>query len=97
MEQKTKKYEELNPYERAITNASLEQRLEAMARDVAQIALFLGTSIHINSCFHNCSDKQYTTVDVFFIGDEGGDVIKQGVKEDGDLLGIITEVMTKNK
>lgn len=93
MEQKTKKYEELNPYERAITNASLEQRLEAMAKDLGQIALALGISIHIDSCFHDWDDNQHTTVDVAFINEDN--VTKQEVKEDGDLLGIITEALSK--
>lgn len=96
MEQKTKKYEELNAYERAITNATLEQRLEAMAKDLGQISLALGISIHIDSCFHNWDGKQYTTVDVAFIGNGGVDTVtKQEVKEEGDLLGIITEAMSK--
>lgn len=98
MEQKTKKYEELNAYERAITNATLEQRLEAMAKDLAQISLALGISIHIDSCFHDWDEKQYTTVDVAFIGtnyNNEGNVTKQEVKEDGDLLGIITEALSK--
>ena len=42
MEQKTKKYSELNRYEKAMTNAALEQRLEAMANELKQMALALG-------------------------------------------------------
>lgn len=90
MEQKAKKYSELNKYERAMTNASLEQRLEAMARDLQQVALALGISIHVDSTFHNWGDEPHTSANVAFIGKS---VTQREVKEEGSLLGIIEDAL----
>lgn len=91
MEQKAKKYSELNKYERAMANASLEQRLEAMANDLQQAALALGISISIDATFHDWGDP-HTSGAVSFIGDE---VTRREVKEPGDLFGIIEEAIKK--
>ncbi len=92
MEQKAKKYSELNKYERAITNASLEQRLEAMANDLKQMALALGISIHVDSTFHDWADGQTTSANVAFIREA---VTSREVIEEGSLLGIIEEAIKK--
>lgn len=91
MEQKAKKYSELNKYERAMANASLEQRLEAMANDLQQAALALGISISIDATFHDWGEP-HTSGAVSFIGDE---VTRREVKEPGDLFGIIEEAIKK--
>ena len=91
MEQKEKKYEELNKYERAMTNASLEQRLEAMALDLAQIAKALKISVHIDATYYDHSDDAGVTV--YFIPENG--TISRHVKEVGDLFGIIEEALGK--
>lgn len=97
MEQKSKKYEELNRYERAMANASLEQRLEAMAKDLAQMALALKMSVHVDTTFHTWSEEAYTSAAVLFFGDgDGADrVTSREVKSDGDLFGIIDEALNK--
>ena len=98
MEQKTKKYSELNRYERAMTNATLEQRLEAMANDLKQMALALGISIHVDSTFHDWkavdTEETHSTAMVAFI--KGDDCTRRDINEDGDLFGIIEEAMSKN-
>lgn len=91
MEQKSKKYDELNRYEKAITNASLEQRLEAMAKDLAQMALALKISIHVDSTFHDWSDDPHTTVSVTFIGKGDDELTRRDIRSEGDLFGIIEE------
>lgn len=91
MEQKAKKYSELNKYERAMANASLEQRLEAMTNDLQQTALALGISISIDATFHDYGEP-HTTGAVSFIGEE---VTRRDVKEPGDLFGIIEEAIKK--
>lgn len=91
MEQKAKKYSELNKYERAMANASLEQRLEAMANDLQQTALALGISISIDATFHDYGEP-HTTGAVSFIGEA---VTRREVKEPGDLFGIIEEAIKK--
>lgn len=90
MEQKAKKFEELNKYERAMATATLEQRLEAMALDLTQIAKALKISVHIDSTYFDHSDD--AAVAVSFIGDE---VTRREVKEPGDLFGIIEEAIKK--
>lgn len=92
MEQKAKKYEELNKYERAMTNASLEQRLEAMALDLTQIAKALKISVHIDSTYFDHSDD--AAVKVYFIPKNG--TVSRDVEEIGDLFGIIEEALAKN-
>lgn len=99
MEQKTKKYSELNRYEKAMTNAALEQRLEAMAQELKQMSLALGTSIHVNATFHDwqehdSTEKTHATVDVYFPSDSI--VTRRDVKETGDLFGIIEEALNKS-
>lgn len=90
MEQKTKKYSELNAYERAMTNASIEQRLDAMANELKQMALALGISIHVDSTFHNWANEQTTSANVAFIGEA---VTSREVGEEGSLLGIIEDAL----
>ena len=89
MEQKGKKYEELNPYEKTIANASLEQRLEVMAKELRQIALALKISVHVDATFHDWEDKQYASVGVAFI--KGDQCTRRDMEETGDLFGIIEE------
>lgn len=91
MEQKGKKFEELNRYERAMTNASLEQRLEAMAKDIEQIALALHMSVHVNATAYG-EDRSGVEVD-FFPG--AGVVVGRDVENTGDLFGIIEEALNK--
>lgn len=89
MEQKGKKYEELNPYEKTIANASLEQRLEVMAEALQQIANALHISVHVDATFHDWEDKQYASVCVALIKKEA--CTRRDVEETGDLFGIIEE------
>lgn len=91
MEQKGKKFEELNRYERAMTIASLEQRLEAMAKDLEQISFALKTSIHIDATFHDWENNQHSSCGVSFI--KGDNCTRRDVKDDGDLFGIIEEAL----
>lgn len=98
MEQKTKKYSELNRYERAMTNATLEQRIEAMANDLKQMALALGMSIHVDATFHDWratgeEDERHSSVAVTFI--KGDDCTRRDIKEQGDLFGAIEEAMSE--
>ncbi len=96
MEQKAKKYEELNKYERAMANASLEQRLEAMANELKQMALALKISIHVDSTFHDwkapgSENEAHTTAAVSFI--KGDDCTRRDINGDGDLFGVIEEAL----
>lgn len=93
MEQKTKKYSELNRYEKAMTNAALEQRLEAMANELKQMALALGISVSIDATFHNWGEEPHTSGSVSFIGDV---VTRREMKETGDLFGLIEEALNKS-
>ena len=98
MEQNTKKYNELNRYERAMVNATLEQRLEAMAQDLKQMALALGTSIHVDATFHNwqahdSAEETHASVVVYFPSSD--DVTKRDVEENGDLFGVVEEALNK--
>ena len=93
METKTKKYEELNKYERVMTNASLEQRLEAMAKDLEQMALALKMSIHINATFTNLGSHG---VEVDFFPKSFDSVVSRDVENVGDLFGIIEEAIGKS-
>lgn len=95
MEQKAKKYDELNRYERAMTNASLEQRLEAMARDLAQIAKALKLSVHVDAGYFDWKDDAQTTV--YMIGKGEGQITKRGLENDGDLFGLIEEAKAKDE
>lgn len=89
MEQKGKKFEELNRYERAMTIASLEQRLEAMAKDLEQISFALKTSIHIDATFHDWENNQHSSCGVSLI--KGHNCTRRDVKDEGDLFGIIQD------
>ena len=91
MEQKAKKFEELNRYERAMATATLENRLEAMTNDLQQTALARGISISIDATFHDYGEP-HTTGAVSFIGEA---VTRREVKEPGDLFGIIEEAIKK--
>lgn len=93
MEQKTKKYSELNRYEKAMTNAALEQRLEAMANELKQISLALGNSVSVDATFHNWGEEPHTSADVSFIAADA--VTRREVTETGDLFGIIEEALNK--
>ncbi len=91
MEQNAKKFEELNKYERAMATATLEQRLEAMARDLQQMTLALGMSIHINATIY---DTNRSGVDINLFPRNGECIIKS-VREEGDLFGSIEEALSK--
>ena len=91
MEQKGKKFEELNRYERAMTIASLEQRLEAMAKDLEQISFALKTSIHIYATFHDWDNNQHSSCGVSLIKDDN--CTRRDVKNEGDLFGIIQDAL----
>lgn len=98
MEQKTKKYSELNRYEKAMANATLEQRLEAMANDLKQMALALGISIHVDATFHDWKatgdeNEAHSTAMVAFI--KGDDCTRRDIRESGDLFGIIEEALSQ--
>ena len=95
MEQKAKKYEELNKYERAMTNASLEQRLEAMARDLEQIAKALKLSVHVDAGYYDWSDEGHAIV--YLLGKGEGHIAKRELDNDGDLLGLIEEAKGKDE
>lgn len=91
MEQKGKKYNELNKYERVMTNASLEQRMEAMAHDVEQIATVLGMSVHIDATFF--SEENHCVEVSIFPGLR--DIVSRQIEQTGDLFGIIEEAMNE--
>lgn len=98
MEQKTKKYSELNRYEKAMTNAALEQRLEAMANELKQMALALGTSIHVDATFHGWKatgdeNEAHSTAMVALI--KCDECTRRDMKETGDLFGLIEEALNK--
>lgn len=93
MEQKAKKFEELNRYERAMATATIENRLEAMTNDLQQTALALGISISIDATFHDYGEPHASGA-VSFIGEE---VTRREVKEPGDLFGIIEEAIKKKQ
>ena len=93
--EQSKKYEELNCYERAMANATLEQRLEAMARDLEQISLALKTSIHIDATFHDWENNQHSSCGVALI--KGDNCTRRDVKDEGDLFGIIDEANKKKE
>ena len=92
MEQKGKKYRDLNRYERAMTNASLEQRLEAMAKDIEQMAIALQMSIHINNTYVSDDTRN---VEVYIFPNETKELAHRQVVNDGDLFGIIEEALNK--
>jgi len=95
MEQKAKKYEELTRYERAMANASLEQRLEAMARDLEQIAKALKLSVHVDAGYYDWKDTARTTV--YLLGKGEDHITKREIEDDGDLFGIIEEAKGKDE
>ena len=90
MEEQKKTYDELNVYERTMVNVSLEQKLEAMAKELSQMALALKHSIHVNATFHDW-DTPHTSCTVFLIKDEK--CVKRDTEFTGDLFGIIEEAM----
>ena len=94
MEQKAKKYEELTKYERAMTNASLEQRLEAMAKELEQIGLVLKMSIHINTTVCEADGEVRHSVDVNFFP-RSHKVVGRDIENPGDLFGIIEEAIAE--
>lgn len=98
MEQKAKKFDELNRYERAMATATLENKLEAMAKELMQMALALKISIHVDSTFHDWKatgdeNETHSTAMVALI--KGDDCTRRDIKEDGDLFGIIEEALAK--
>ena len=90
MEQKeqAKQYEELNCYERAMANASLEQRLEAMARDLQQMALALKMSIHVDSVYYGAGKSG---AEVAILPPGIHECVTRSAEFVGDLFGIIEE------
>ena len=95
MEQKAKKYEELNKYERAMTNASLEQRLEAMARDLEQVAKALKLSVHVDADYYDWNDTSKARV--YMLGKGDGHITKRELENDSDFFGIIEEAKAKDE
>ena len=89
-----KKYEDLNVYERAMANASLEQRMEAMARDLNQIALALRMSVHVDSTFYNEGNADTT---VYIIPSRTESSVSRECEFTGDLFGIIEEANKKKE
>lgn len=83
-----KKYEELNCYERAMANASLEQRLEAIAREVQQMALALKMSIHVDSVYYG---EGKSGADVSILPPGTHKVVNRSAEFVGDLFGILNE------
>lgn len=86
--EQSKKYEELNCYERAMANATLEQRLEAMAREVQQMALALNMSIHVDSVYYG-EGKSGADVSILPLGTR--EIVSRSAEFVGDLFGIIEE------
>lgn len=93
MEQKGKKYSDLNRYERAMANASLEQRLEAIAKELQQMAMALEVSVIVDATFHDWKDEKHATSGVSII--KGDACTRRDTKEAGDLFGIIEEALAK--
>lgn len=91
MEQKAKKYDELNKYEKVMTNASLEQRLEAMARDLQQISKALKIAVHLDSNYYDWNDE--SGVKVTLIDEKT--CTQRDLKDDGDFFGVIEEALSK--
>ena len=91
MEQKGKTYEELTRYERAMTNASLEQRLEAMAKDLQQISKALKIAVHLDSNYYDWKDE--SGVQVTLIDEKT--CTQRDLKDDGDFFGVIEEALSK--
>ena len=94
MEQKAKKFDELNKYERAMATATLENKLENMAKELQQIALALGISVHVEATFFRWEKEPGTSGQIVFIGDE---VVRRELRADGDLFGIIEEALSKEQ
>lgn len=92
-EQKTKQFEELNKYERAMATASLENKLEAMLNDLQQMALALHISISLDATFHDFGDP-HTSGAASFVGEE---VTRRVLAAPGDFFGIIEEALAKKK
>ena len=86
----SKKYEELNKYEMAILNASLEQKMAKMAKEIEQISLALKMSVHIDTVYVN---EETHGVSVAFFPKGEPPLIARDVINDGDLLGIIDEAL----
>lgn len=93
MEQKAKKYDELNIYEKHMANLSIEQRLEVMAKELEQIATVLKMSVHINSTF--CAEDNHSVEVTVFPKSHEVKVIGRDVENTGDLFGIIDEAFSK--
>ena len=91
MEQKAKKYEELNKYERVMANASLEQKLEAMAKELQQISKALKIAVHLDSDYYDWNDTSGAMLSL--IGDKG--CTQRDLKEEGDFFGVIEEALAK--
>lgn len=68
MEQRAKKYDELDKYELVLTNASLERRIEAMARDLEQIALALKLCVHVDATYYDWNGEPRSNVAVYLLG-----------------------------
>lgn len=102
MEQKAKKYTELNKYERVMVNATFEQKLEAIANELKQMAYALGTSIHVDATFHNWQaqddpNETHASVNVYFPIEGKEECLHREVTAPGDLFGIIEEAKSKEQ
>ena len=91
-EQKTKQFEELNKYERAMATASLENKLEAMLHEVQQMALALKISITLDTSYYNRDENQRVSGCVSFYN---GVITQRYFHEPGDFFGIIDEALAK--
>ena len=95
MEQRAKKYDELDKYELVLTNASLERRIEAMARELEQIALALKLCVHVDATYYDWNGEPRSNVAVYLLG-KGDNVTEREPKGVGDLRGIIDEAKAKD-
>ena len=90
--QKTKQFDELTKYERAMTTASIEQRLEAMTNEVQQMALALHLSISIDTTFHDWKSGPFTSGTLVLYN---GVITRREMKAPGDFFGSIEEALAK--
>ena len=91
MEQKTKKFEELDCYERAIASAALEKKLEAMAQEASQIAMALKMSVNVMATYYLADEKEKTAPEVALLPTGTKKVASRSAKHNGDLFGIIDQ------
>lgn len=91
MEQKGKKYEELNAYEKAVTNTLMEQKLEAALNEMENIRKAMG--------FHSivCTALNETDPTVVIWLDMDEKSVLRKVTGDGSLIGFVKEALEKRE